>query len=95
MNLLRFYRLKSRSLVVKTTQTTVLHININVKQCVQSNSFSGSLSLIIDHGPESPGVARSAPKKRKILIGIVMHNRVCFMELSKLEKNQGLQNLQV
>jgi hypothetical protein len=66
MNLLRFYRLKSRSLIVKTTQTTVLHININVKQCVQSNSFSGSLSLIIDHGPESPGVARSAPKKRTL-----------------------------
>ena len=70
-----------------------------VVSSVQSNSFSGSLSLFIDHGHESQVVARSAQKKRKIPVGTVMPNQVCFMELSQLEKfvdsNQGLQNLQV
>ena len=32
MSLLSSYRLKSRNLVVKTTRTTVLHINISVRQ---------------------------------------------------------------
>ena len=72
-----------------------------VVSSVQSNSSSGSLSVFIDDGPESQGVARSAPKKRKIPVGIVMPSMLGFMELSQLEKfvdsinNIRLQDLKV
>ena len=36
-------------------------------------------------GRESQEVAHSAPKKRKIPVGIVLPNQVSFMELSQLE----------
>ena len=75
-----FYRLKSRCFVVKTTQTLVLHINISVRQ------WYLQCREIALHCPESQVVARSAQEKCNIPVGIVMHNRVCFMELSKLER---------
>ena len=40
--------------------------------------------MSVVEGPESQEVARSAPKKRKIPVGIVLPNH-CFMELSQLE----------
>ena len=45
-----------------------------VASSVQSNSSSGSLSLLIDDGHESQGVAISAPKKRTVPSSIVMPN---------------------
>ena len=52
---------------------------------VQSSSSSGTLSVSVVEGPESQEVARSAPKKRKIPVGIVLPNQVSFMELPQLE----------
>ena len=56
-----------------------------VASSVQSNSSSGSLSLLIDDGHESQGVAISAPKKRTVPSAIVMPNQIGFMELSQLQ----------
>ena len=53
-----------------------------VVSSVQSSNFSGNLSVSVVEGPESQEVARSAPKKRKIPVGIVLPNQVSFMELS-------------
>ena len=78
MSLLSSYRQKSWNLVVKTTLTTVLHINISVRQYCSS---SGTLSVSVVEGPESQEVALSTPKKRKIPVGIVLPNQVSFMEL--------------
>ena len=52
---------------------------------MQSGSSSGTLSVSVVEGPESQEVAHSAPKKRKIPVGIVLPNQVSFMELSQLE----------
>ena len=52
---------------------------------VQSSSSSGNLSVSVVEGPESQEVVRSAPKKRKIPVGIVLPNQVSFIELSPLE----------
>ena len=62
------------------------YTSTSVVSSVQSNSSSDTLSVFIDDGPESQGVAPSAPKKRKIPVGIVMPSQLGFMELSKLEK---------
>ena len=56
---------------------------------VPSGSSSGILSVSVVEGPESPEVARSAPKKRKIPVGIVLPNQVSFMELSSINKIRG------
>ena len=56
-----------------------------VASSVQSNSSSGSLSLLIDDGHESQGVAISAPKKRTVPSAIFMPNQIGFMELSQLQ----------
>ena len=45
---------------------------------VQSSSSSGTLSVSVVEGPESQEVALSAPKKRKIPVGIVFPNQVSF-----------------
>ena len=47
-----------------------------VVSSVQSSSSSGTLSVSVVEGPESQEVARSAPKKRKIPVGIVSPNRL-------------------
>ena len=56
-----------------------------VVSSVQSSSSSGTLSVSFVEGRESQEVARSAPKKRKIPVGIILPNQVSFMELSQLE----------
>ena len=52
---------------------------------VQSSSSTDTPSVSVVEGPESHEVARSAPKKRKIPVGIVLPNQVSFMDLSQLE----------
>ena len=52
---------------------------------LQSRSSTGTPSVSVVEGPESQEVARSAPKKRKIPVGIVLPNQVSFMEFSQLE----------
>ena len=52
-----------------------------VVSSVRSSSSSGTLSVSVVKGPESQEVALSAPKKRKIPVGIVLPNQVSFMEL--------------
>ena len=47
-----------------------------VVSSVQSSSSSGTLSVSVVEGPESQEVARSAPEKRKIPVGIALPNQV-------------------
>ena len=62
----------------------------------QSSSSSGTLPVSVVHGPESQEVARSAPKKRKIPVGIVLPSQVSFMELEtfvdSINKTRGCKN---
>ena len=61
------------------------HQCTTVVSSVQSSSSSGTLLVSVVEGPESHEIVRSAPKNRKISVGIVLPNHVSFMELSQLE----------